>query len=125
MAPFTPSRLPLVRQRVIVAVKSGLHLRAACHVAKTTQRFTSRVIVARGLRRADAKRVLSLLLLGASHGAQILIQTHGRDAEEAMAALMDLPELFTPIRAARAARTGRRLRAVTAAARPAALQFPS
>lgn len=75
------------RGKVIVRWPSGLHLRAAANLVRLTQRFTSRVGLKVGPRFADARSVLSLLLLSAGLGTALDIEASGVDEHEAIQAI--------------------------------------
>jgi len=51
-------------------------------------RFTSAVSLSAGARTVDAKRVLSVMGLGATSGQEVTVAADGPDAEEAVAALI-------------------------------------
>ncbi len=72
----------------------GLHARAAGQVVRLAFRFKSRIRITRkdGTAAADANSMLSLLALGAARNTVIIINTEGEDADEALAAIVDLIE---------------------------------
>jgi phosphotransferase system HPr (HPr) family protein len=65
----------------------GLHLRSAALLAKTASRYDSRITVRRNERQADAKSVLSVVMLEAAFGATVVVEAEGRDADNAMMAV--------------------------------------
>ena len=71
----------------------GLHARAASKLVDTAKNFAanSLLVSADGVE-ADAKRIMSLLLLGAPVGSQIQLLVEGEDEEAAFAALIELIE---------------------------------
>ncbi len=71
----------------------GLHARAASKLVDTAKNFAanSLLVNADGVE-ADAKRIMSLLLLGAPVGSQIQLLVEGEDEEAAFAALIELIE---------------------------------
>ncbi len=75
------------RGKVIVRWPSGLHLRTATELVRLTQRFTSRVGLKVGSKFADARSVLSVLLLSAGLGTALDIEASGVDEHEAIQAL--------------------------------------
>ena len=69
--------------------KRGLHARAAAKLARTAGNFSACVQVriassANEYPWADAKSVMSLMLLAAAQGTQIEVQANGDDEEQAM-----------------------------------------
>ena len=71
----------------------GLHARAASKLVDIAKNFAanSLLVSADGVE-ADAKRIMSLLLLGAPVGSQIQLLVEGEDEEAAFAALIELIE---------------------------------
>jgi len=69
--------------------KRGLHARAAAKLARTAGNFSARIQVRIASSTnespwADAKSVMSLMLLAAAQGTQIEIQASGDDEDQAM-----------------------------------------
>ena len=87
---------PTATRVVIVANAQGLHARPADLVARRASSFRARIEVVKGNERVDAKSVLGLLTLGAHQGVELLIQACGEDAEDAIAALVELFERDLP-----------------------------
>lgn len=69
---------------------SGFHARPAGLFAKTASRFCSNIKVVSGNQTANGKSILSLMLLGATPGAEITIEAQGEDEAEALNALAEL-----------------------------------
>lgn len=77
--------------KVLILVNAvGLHARPASLFVQTAARFKAVVSVECNGRRADAKRILQILQLGAEHGAELHVHAEGDDAAEAVAALGEL-----------------------------------
>ena len=70
--------------------RSGFHARPAGLFVKTASRFRSSIKVVSGKQTADGKSILSLMLLGATPGAEITIEARGEDEAEALNALAEL-----------------------------------
>jgi len=64
--------------------EQGLHARVATLVVKALQNFTCRVTVVKDGVEVDARSVLGLLLLAATHGSEILVRAQGPDSREAI-----------------------------------------
>ncbi len=82
--------MAIVEKTLILVNKVGLHARPASLFVQTAARFASTITVASNGRTANAKRMLSVLQLGAEHGASLSVTAEGDDAAEAVAALTDL-----------------------------------
>jgi phosphocarrier protein len=69
---------------------SGFHARPAGLFVETASRFRSVIKVVSGKQTANGKSILSLMLLGATPGAEITIEARGEDEAEALNALAEL-----------------------------------
>lgn len=72
--------------------KIGLHARPAALFVQTAKQFDSDIRVTHDERKANAKSILNVLTLGASHGAAITVCAEGKDAKQALVALGTLVE---------------------------------
>lgn len=70
--------------------KLGLHARAAVKFVQLANRFKSEVRVTKDGVEANGKSIMGLLTLVAAHGTPIELLTQGPDAEQALAALVNL-----------------------------------
>ncbi len=68
----------------------GLHSRPASMLVKTAGRFSSTLAVSSGGETVNGKSFLSLIILGAKHGAALGMVTEGPDAHALMDAIGDL-----------------------------------
>ena len=82
-------------QTIPVRSALGLNILAASLLARTASRFASDITVQCHGVHADAKRALSLLTLAAVAGSILVVRAQGRDAAEAMRAILRLFR-FTP-----------------------------
>lgn len=78
------------KQIVPVINTLGLHLRASSKLSQLATRFPCEVWLSRNSRRVNAKSVLGVTMLAAGKGTEVEIETIGEQAEEAMAALIEL-----------------------------------
>jgi phosphotransferase system HPr (HPr) family protein len=72
---------------VIVPWKEGIHLRRAGSIAQLAARFRASIICRLGGQVADARSVISILILCASLGATLEIEASGPDEREAIQAV--------------------------------------
>lgn len=72
--------------------RTGLHARPATLFVETACRFTCDVRVAKGDQEVDAKSILSLMLLEAVGGTELIIKAHGEDEVLAVNSLAELVE---------------------------------
>ena len=68
----------------------GMHVRPGAEFVKIANRFKSSVQVCKDDAVVNGKSILGMMTLAAECGSSILIRTDGDDAEEAMAALLEL-----------------------------------
>lgn len=72
-----------VEKNIRVINKLGLHTRAAAKLVKLCGGFGSSVSLCNGQRTADAKSIMSVMMLAASQDTDLELVVHGDDAEEA------------------------------------------
>jgi phosphocarrier protein HPr len=72
--------------------RTGLHARPATLFVETASQFRAAISVIKGAQEADAKSVLSLMLLEAVGGTEITIRAQGEDEALAVNALAELVE---------------------------------
>jgi phosphocarrier protein len=70
--------------------KLGLHARAAAKLTQLAGRFKSDIWLSRNGQRVNAKSIMGVMMLAASKGSSISIETSGEDENEALQALVDL-----------------------------------
>lgn len=72
--------------------KLGLHARASARLTQLASKFKSEVWLSRNDRRVNAKSIMGVMMLAASKGVILSIETNGADEAEAMQALVNLIE---------------------------------
>ena len=72
--------------------KLGLHARASARLTQLASKFKSEVWLSRNDRRVNAKSIMGVMMLAASQGVILSIETNGADEAEAMQALVNLIE---------------------------------
>jgi len=70
--------------------KLGLHARASAKLTKLAGSFASEVWITRGERRVNGKSIMGVMMLAAGMGSEVLLETEGPDADQALAALLAL-----------------------------------
>jgi len=82
----------MVERRVHIINRLGLHARAAAQLVRTANVYQSVLRLERldGSARADAKSILSVLMLAASRGTELILAAEGTDETEAASALCEL-----------------------------------
>lgn len=73
--------------KYILTDKEGIHARPAGLLVKKANEFSSSVIIGKGEKSADAKRIFGVMGLGAKCGEEIFMTAEGDDEVKAIAAL--------------------------------------
>jgi phosphocarrier protein len=80
-----------MQQRDVEIVnKLGLHARPSARLTQLASGFKSNVFMSRNGRRVNAKSIMGVMMLAASKGSIITLETEGEDEVEAMEALAGL-----------------------------------
>jgi phosphocarrier protein len=80
----------MITTTVTVPNKAGLHARAAAKLVATASAFSSRIEFAHGDRTVDGKSILSLMLLAAPQGSELMMTLEGDDESAALEAIVAL-----------------------------------
>lgn len=76
--------MALIKRKLIVMNKQGLHARPAALFVQTANRFDARITVRRDKERVNGKSIMGILMLGAERGSEIIIEAEGNDAHLAI-----------------------------------------
>ncbi len=82
----------MAKAKVTVANKLGLHARPAMAFVDTASGFDCDVRVSKGIQSVDGKSIMQMMMLAATQGTQLQIETAGQDAQEAIKTLTALVE---------------------------------
>jgi phosphotransferase system HPr (HPr) family protein len=74
----------LLRKKIIVKNKQGLHARPAALFVQIANKFDSRITVKSDKQEVNGKSIMGILMLGAEKDAHITIEVEGHDAELAI-----------------------------------------
>jgi phosphocarrier protein len=77
-------------RKIVIRNRLGLHARAAVKLVSLCSKYVSDVVLVVNGRRANGRQMMAILLLSASMGAQVSVETQGPDEVEAMAAVTRL-----------------------------------
>jgi phosphocarrier protein len=81
-------------KKVEILNKLGLHARASARLTQLASQFQSEVWLSRNDRKVNAKSIMGVMMLAASKGVVLGIETTGPDEAEALQALVNLIEDF-------------------------------
>lgn len=80
----------MTKQELEIINKLGLHARASTKLTQVASRFACQIWLERNGRRVNAKSIMGVMMLAASKGSKIVLETDGQDEAEAMQALTAL-----------------------------------
>ena len=83
----------MIEREVIVGHRLGLHARAAARVVQLASRYQSSIALFRNDHgkdvEADARSILSILLLAAAHGSTLMVRAVGPDESAAVSSICE------------------------------------
>ncbi len=78
----------MTSKEVVVGHRLGLHARASARLVRLSERFSSHISLSRADAgsdvEADARSILSILLLAAVHGTRVRVRAEGDDEQQAV-----------------------------------------
>jgi phosphocarrier protein len=77
----------LIEREIQVTNKLGLHARPAAMLVQTASRFKSEIWLKKEDIEANAKSILSVMMLAAEVGSRVTIKAEGEDEEQAIETL--------------------------------------
>ena len=80
----------MLSENIVIINKLGLHARAAAKFVSTATKFESNIQISKDNRSVDGKSIMSVMMLAASCGTTITLETDGPDEQEAFRAIQDL-----------------------------------
>jgi phosphocarrier protein len=83
----------MLKRRVTIINRLGLHARAAAKFVKLANRFEASVKIEKDGVLIDGKSILGILTLAAVQGTEITLKVSGKDEKSAIKALISLIEL--------------------------------
>ena len=73
----------MIKKKVFVKNKLGLHARASNKLVELTTKFSSDIFIEYNDKKVDAKSIMSIMLLAASKGSELNLIIDGDDEKEA------------------------------------------
>ena len=80
----------MAERSVQIANRNGLHARPAAEVVKTASRFQCDITISRDDLEVNGKSIMGVMMLAASRGTTVILETQGEQEAEAMEALVSL-----------------------------------
>jgi phosphocarrier protein HPr len=75
-------------QQLTIVNRKGLHARASARFVRTAECFDASIHVVKDGTSVNGSSIMGLMMLGAGPGTQILVQATGRQAREALEAIV-------------------------------------
>ena len=82
----------LIEREIQVTNKLGLHARPAAMLVQTASKFKSEIWLKKEDIEANAKSILSVMMLAAEVGSRVIIKADGEDEEQAIETLAGIFE---------------------------------
>ncbi len=79
-------------KKIKIINKLGLHARPSAKVTQIACKFKSDVWLSKGGQRVNAKSIMGVMMLAAAKGEEVLLETNGKDEDDALVSLATLIE---------------------------------
>ena len=80
----------MVEKKLTIQNRLGLHARPAALLVETASKYEADVSVIKNGFKVNGKSIMGVLMLAAEMGSELTVQAKGKDADEAVKALIDL-----------------------------------
>jgi len=80
----------MIKTKITIINKLGLHARASAKFVSTAARFQSRIDVIKEAQTINGKSIMGVMMLAASKGTELTLQIEGPDEAAMEAALLEL-----------------------------------
>jgi phosphocarrier protein len=77
-------------QQMTIVNRKGLHARASARFVRTAECFDATIHVIKDGTSVEGNSIMGLMMLGAGPGSTILVQASGKQAREALEAIVEL-----------------------------------
>ena len=83
----------MVEKTVIVNNPLGIHARPAALLVQMASKFQAKIFLSKAdIRGVNGKSIMSVMMLAAEKGAEVIVNAEGEDADRAVEALTELLE---------------------------------
>ncbi|MCD6374065.1 MAG: HPr family phosphocarrier protein [Caldisericaceae bacterium] len=80
----------MIREKVVITNKHGLHARPAARFVQVAGKFDSDIKVIKDGLEVNGKSIMGVMMLAAEPGSEIILEISGNDEKEAYEALLNL-----------------------------------
>lgn len=74
----------MVKEKVVVQLKTGLQARPAARFVQEANRYQATVYIEKDDKKVNAKSIMGIMSLAIGSGKEVTISAEGKDAEEAV-----------------------------------------
>lgn len=74
----------MVKEKVVVQLKTGLQARPAARFVQEANRYQATVYIEKDDKKVNAKSIMGIMSLAIGSGKEVIISADGKDAEEAV-----------------------------------------
>ncbi len=85
---------PMIKTKVTIINRLGLHARASAKFVATAAKFQSRIDVTKDSQTVNGKSIMGVMMLAANKGSELSLEIEGPDEEQMYAALLELINNF-------------------------------
>lgn len=82
----------MIKRKLVILNKFGLHARPAALFVETASKYNAEVIIEKDGLKVNGKSIMSVLMLAAEMGSEVILQVKGKDEKESVEALTRLLE---------------------------------
>ena len=82
--------MPSASANLTISNRLGLHARPAMSLVDVASAYSSDIKITKDSQTVDAKSIMQLMMLAATHGTKITVTAEGPDAEAAIKAITSL-----------------------------------
>ncbi|MFT5218644.1 MAG: phosphocarrier protein HPr [Planctomycetota bacterium] len=80
----------MIKEKIIIINKLGLHARAASKLVNCAGQFESDVFLDKQGNRVNAKSIMGVMMLAASKGMELIIEVEGDDEQSCYDSIVEL-----------------------------------
>lgn len=80
----------MLRKKILISNKLGLHARAAAKLVHLASRYASEILLIKQDTSVNGKSIMGVMMLAASRGTELELVVSGEDEDKAMQALESL-----------------------------------
>ena len=80
----------MIKKEILVKNTLGIHARPSFQIASLANKFNADITILKDSFSANARSIMSLMMLAAGQDSKIIIQAHGKDEQAAVDAITEL-----------------------------------